>query len=87
MEAICSSEMSVDFQWTTRRYIPEDSSTLNSFIFKNVNIGALTTVEVGGHISEIKFNDREKRNLTEGTWLRHCAISQKVSGSIFDEVI
>jgi hypothetical protein len=23
MEAICSSETSVDFQWTTRRYIPE----------------------------------------------------------------
>jgi hypothetical protein len=28
-EAICSSETSVDFQWTTRRYIPEDS-TLHS---------------------------------------------------------
>jgi hypothetical protein len=26
MEAICSSETSVDFQWTTRRYIPEDST-------------------------------------------------------------
>jgi hypothetical protein len=25
MEAICSSETSVDFYWTTRRYIPEDS--------------------------------------------------------------
>jgi hypothetical protein len=25
MEAICSSETSVDFQWTTWRYIPEDS--------------------------------------------------------------
>jgi hypothetical protein len=25
MEAICSFEMSVDFQWTTWRYIPEDS--------------------------------------------------------------
>jgi hypothetical protein len=23
MEAICSSEKWVDFQWTTRRYIPE----------------------------------------------------------------
>jgi hypothetical protein len=28
MEAIYSSETSVDFQWNTRRYIPEDS-TLN----------------------------------------------------------
>jgi hypothetical protein len=24
MEAICSSETSADFQWTTWRYIPED---------------------------------------------------------------
>jgi hypothetical protein len=23
MEAICSSERSVDFEWTTRRYVPE----------------------------------------------------------------
>jgi hypothetical protein len=26
MEAIYSSEMSVDFQWTTQHYIPEDST-------------------------------------------------------------
>jgi hypothetical protein len=32
MEAICSSETSVDFQRTTRRYIPGDS-TLNSVYF------------------------------------------------------
>jgi hypothetical protein len=29
MEAICSSETSVDFQQTTRRYIPEDSTIYN----------------------------------------------------------
>jgi hypothetical protein len=29
MEAICSSEMSVNFQRTTRRYIPEDSTLHN----------------------------------------------------------
>jgi hypothetical protein len=29
MEAICSSETSVDFQRTTRRYIPEDSNIYN----------------------------------------------------------
>jgi hypothetical protein len=29
MEAICSSETSVDFQRTTRRYIPEDSTLHN----------------------------------------------------------
>jgi hypothetical protein len=26
MEAICSSETSIDFQWTTRRYISEDGT-------------------------------------------------------------
>jgi hypothetical protein len=29
MEATCSSETSVDFQRTTRRYIPEDGTRLN----------------------------------------------------------
>jgi hypothetical protein len=29
MEAICSSEKSVDFQRTARRYIPEDRNLLN----------------------------------------------------------
>jgi hypothetical protein len=29
MEAICSSETSVDFQRTTRRYIPENSTLHN----------------------------------------------------------
>jgi hypothetical protein len=40
MEAICSSEKSVHFQWTTRRYIPEDRTlhnhcceNLKSYIF------------------------------------------------------
>jgi hypothetical protein len=28
-EAVCSSEMSVAFQWTTRRYIPENSTVRN----------------------------------------------------------
>jgi hypothetical protein len=30
MEAMCSSETSVDFQRTTRRYIPEDSTLHNN---------------------------------------------------------
>jgi hypothetical protein len=29
METICSSETSVDFQWTTRHYIPDDSAFCN----------------------------------------------------------
>jgi hypothetical protein len=28
MEATCSSEMSADIQWTTWRYIPEDTNLL-----------------------------------------------------------
>jgi hypothetical protein len=37
MEAICSSETSVDFQWTTRRYIPEDR-TLHNHRFENLKL-------------------------------------------------
>jgi hypothetical protein len=33
MEAKCSSETSVGFQWTTRRYIPEDRTLCNSYSF------------------------------------------------------
>jgi hypothetical protein len=46
MEAICSCEISVDFQRTTRRYIPEDSTlhnhrcedlkSYNSMLFRNI---------------------------------------------------
>jgi hypothetical protein len=35
MEAMCSTESSVDFQQTTRRYIPEDS-TLHNHRFDNL---------------------------------------------------
>jgi hypothetical protein len=35
MEATCSSETSVDFQRTTRRYIPEDSP-LHNHRFENL---------------------------------------------------
>jgi hypothetical protein len=36
MEAICSSETSVDFQRTTLRYVPEDS-TLHNHRCENLN--------------------------------------------------
>jgi hypothetical protein len=32
VEAICSSETSVDSQWTTQRYNPQDSSTLQELV-------------------------------------------------------
>jgi hypothetical protein len=34
MEATCSSEMFVDFQRTTRRYVPEDSTLENYLLFE-----------------------------------------------------
>jgi hypothetical protein len=47
MEATCSFETSVDFQWTTRRYIPEDRTlcdhrreNLKSYTY---NVGSITT--------------------------------------------
>jgi hypothetical protein len=36
MEAICSSETSIDFKRTTRRYIPEDSTTLHNHCRENL---------------------------------------------------
>jgi hypothetical protein len=36
MEAICSFETSVDFQRTTLRYIPEDTSTLHNHRCENL---------------------------------------------------
>jgi hypothetical protein len=52
MEAVCSTETSVDFQRTTRRYIPEDR-TLNIIIvlrtaFNEIWSGEMSTVEVNG---------------------------------------
>jgi hypothetical protein len=32
MEAICSSETSVDFQGTAQRYVPEDSTLFNLYL-------------------------------------------------------
>jgi hypothetical protein len=45
MEVICSSEMSVDLQWTTQHYIPEDR-TLHKTVqiareYNDYNIGKL----------------------------------------------
>jgi hypothetical protein len=37
MEVICSSETSADFQRTTRRYIPEDTSTRHNYCCDNLN--------------------------------------------------
>jgi hypothetical protein len=47
MEATCSSETSVDFQRTTRRYVPED------MILQS--IGALCTLQHKSHLSSLGF--------------------------------
>jgi hypothetical protein len=49
MEATCSSETSVDFQLTTRRYIPEDRALNNKTLYCTqvfVNIGSTTPISV-----------------------------------------
>jgi hypothetical protein len=33
MEAACSSEMSINFQWTARRYIPEGTELFTVHVF------------------------------------------------------
>jgi hypothetical protein len=38
MEAVCSSETSVNFHQTTRRYIPKDGTFIMSHNFKAVGI-------------------------------------------------
>jgi hypothetical protein len=84
MEAICSSETSVDFNWTARRYIPEDRAL---HTHRCVNLKCNT-------VFYLFF--REKSCLSccyfgsvghaERSWLRGYATSQKVAGSSPDEV-
>jgi hypothetical protein len=57
MEAICSSE-TVDFQWITQRYIPEDSTLhnhccedLKSYIWMSANISNITDKHLHIHSS------------------------------------
>jgi hypothetical protein len=60
MEAICSSEMSVDTQRTTRRYIPEDG-TLHNHRCENLRkrlIALLATCIHSGFLLGLYF-DRE----------------------------
>jgi hypothetical protein len=51
MEAICSSETSVDFQQTTRRYIPEDGA-LRDHRYENLKSC------VGPHVPTFTSNSR-----------------------------
>jgi hypothetical protein len=44
MEATCSSETSVDFQRTTRRHIPEDTTLHNPLLITCIHAGFLIVV-------------------------------------------
>jgi hypothetical protein len=61
MENVCSSETSVDFQRTTRRYIPEDTTLLQSQIFYT------------GFTCGSTYTPRE----TSGKWLNMGVIQMK----------
>jgi hypothetical protein len=41
MEAICSSQTSIDFQWTTRHYIPEDITVKKSTLQHYASVAGL----------------------------------------------
>jgi hypothetical protein len=45
MEAICSSETSLDFQWTTQLYIPEDR-TLDKYVIQSQKISRLCRINL-----------------------------------------
>jgi hypothetical protein len=66
MEAICSSETSVDIQWTTRRYIPEDC-TLHNNRCENLKSYTIIYVDSNGFwrwcitLGIIKFLDFVRR--------------------------
>jgi hypothetical protein len=47
MEAVFSSETSIDFQWTTRRYIPEDSTLGTNIILGNAVSGCQNLILEG----------------------------------------
>jgi hypothetical protein len=54
MEEVCSYETSTDFQLTTRRYIPEDSTFHNesSESLKSYMHGTLLSGNIGGNHPE-----------------------------------
>jgi hypothetical protein len=54
MEAICSSETSVDTQRTTRRYIPEDSTLLFIYGLLQDAINSPAYTVSNGGISELQ---------------------------------
>jgi hypothetical protein len=69
MDAICSSETSVDFQWSTRRYIPEDNNLHN---YRHENFKS--------YMTQMLFNNGWKRIF----YLMHacCIRNQKLAVKI-----
>jgi hypothetical protein len=68
METTCSSETSVDFQWTTWRYIPEDRTLYISLINTHIYyLGHFSSSHFSKHNfleygSELKMMDNVKNN-------------------------
>jgi hypothetical protein len=62
MEAICSSEMSADFQRTTRRYIPEDIFRVLSYRNQFSSLMKRANREAQSRISEMRSNTDVARN-------------------------
>jgi hypothetical protein len=56
IEATCSSKTSVDFQWTTRRYIPKNRT------LQNFTVVIVLTLNVGGEV-EALMADSNKSNI------------------------
>jgi hypothetical protein len=56
MEAICSSEKSADFQRTTRRYIPQDST----LYFKKISMWRIFKKEKQNHETQTMGSEADK---------------------------
>jgi hypothetical protein len=75
MEAICSSETSVETQHTTQRHIPEDD-VQSLYITRNTRLETNTETSVGN--KEIHINHRVKQG---------CPTSPTLFNTFIDEVI
>jgi hypothetical protein len=80
MEAVCSSETSVDSQRTTRRYIPEDG-TLQNYRYKDATFHQLNLTqenncaEKWNKQTELRVSEGNRQWLTNYTNIMSAAIS------------
>jgi hypothetical protein len=78
METMCSSETTVDFHWTTRRYVPEATAvgvsdrTLEILCLKNTD-GAVSPFALHG----IKKERKKEKTYTELHGFLHSTVELK----------